>query len=64
MPNIEGINSFGTLVNSTSDCSVDGQKYAMHTARWNHTVDLNNKCVGVIGTGPSCVQARFINAHY
>lgn len=28
----------------------------MHTARWDHTVDLSRKRVGVIGTGASAVQ--------
>ncbi len=28
----------------------------MHTARWNHEVDLSNKRVAVIGTGASAVQ--------
>jgi cation diffusion facilitator CzcD-associated flavoprotein CzcO len=28
----------------------------MHTARWNHDVDLSNKRVAVVGTGASAVQ--------
>lgn len=28
----------------------------MHSATWDHTVDLDNKIVGVIGTGSSSVQ--------
>jgi cation diffusion facilitator CzcD-associated flavoprotein CzcO len=29
---------------------------SMHTARWNHDVDLRGKRVGIIGTGASAVQ--------
>ena len=29
---------------------------AMHSARWNHQVDLSNKRIGVIGTGSSSAQ--------
>lgn len=28
----------------------------MHSAKWNHKVDLNNKTIGVIGTGSTSVQ--------
>ena len=28
----------------------------MHTARWDHSVDLRGKRVGVIGTGASAIQ--------
>jgi cation diffusion facilitator CzcD-associated flavoprotein CzcO len=28
----------------------------MHSAKWDHTVDFENKTVGVIGTGSSSVQ--------
>ncbi|KAI1771744.1 hypothetical protein F4818DRAFT_202668 [Hypoxylon cercidicola] len=31
-------------------------KNKMHTAAWDHSVDLNNKTVGVIGNGSSSVQ--------
>lgn len=41
-PNIPGMNDFeGDMI---------------HTARWNHDVDLANKRVSVIGTGASAVQ--------
>jgi cation diffusion facilitator CzcD-associated flavoprotein CzcO len=29
---------------------------AFHTSRWNYHVDLNDKRVGIIGTGATCVQ--------
>lgn len=41
-PNIEGLAAFTGPV--------------MHTARWNHDVDLTGKQVAVIGTGASAVQ--------
>jgi len=41
-PNIAGLNQF------------EGEM--MHTARWDHDVDLTNKRVAVIGTGASAVQ--------
>lgn len=28
----------------------------MHSAKWNHDVDFNNKTIGVIGTGSTSVQ--------
>ena len=34
----------------------DFQGITMHTSRWDHTVDLAGKRVGVIGTGASAVQ--------
>jgi hypothetical protein len=41
--------------------SIDGmddfEREMMHTAGWNHDVDLTNKHVAVIGTGASAVQA-------
>ncbi|KAF9018395.1 FAD/NAD(P)-binding domain-containing protein [Hymenopellis radicata] len=41
-PDIPGINSFkGT---------------SFHSARWDHSLDLRNKTVGVIGSGPSAAQ--------
>ena len=42
MPDIDGLASFGGP--------------AMHTARWDHGVDLTDKRVAVIGTGASAVQ--------
>ncbi len=41
-PNIEGLDDF--------------HGYKFHTARWNHSVDLSDKSVGIIGTGSSAVQ--------
>ncbi len=41
-PNIAGMDEF------------EGEM--MHTARWNHDVDLENKRVAIIGTGASAVQ--------
>lgn len=41
-PEIKGIASFEGTV--------------MHTARWDHDVDLTGKRVGIIGTGASAVQ--------
>jgi len=41
-PNIEGLESFA------------GSKF--HTARWDHSVDLADKKVGIIGTGSTSVQ--------
>ncbi|GAC1379654.1 MAG: NAD(P)/FAD-dependent oxidoreductase [Marmoricola sp.] len=41
-PEIAGIDDFAGVV--------------MHTARWDHTVDLNGKRVAIIGTGASAVQ--------
>lgn len=46
MPDIDGVDRF------------DGPSF--HSARWDHTVDLADKRVGVIGTGASAVQ--FIGA--
>ncbi len=42
IPDIEGLGTFAGP--------------AMHTARWDHTVDLSGKRVAVIGTGASAVQ--------
>jgi cation diffusion facilitator CzcD-associated flavoprotein CzcO len=42
-PDIPGVDDFAGTV--------------MHTARWDHGVDLRGKRVGVIGTGASAVQA-------
>ena len=51
-PNIRGIGNF--------ERSVEGErnreKVAMHTARWDHSVPIAGKRVGIIGTGPSAVQ--------
>lgn len=41
-PDIDGLDSFDGIV--------------MHTARWDHDVDLRGKRVGIIGTGASAVQ--------
>jgi 4-hydroxyacetophenone monooxygenase len=41
-PNIEGMDSF------------EGSSF--HSARWDHSIDLHGKRVGVIGTGASSVQ--------
>src|SRR5206468_3616224 len=41
-PDIRGIDTFAGAI--------------MHTARWDHSVSLNGKRVGVIGTGASGVQ--------
>ena len=41
-PDIDGVDSFGGA--------------AVHTARWDHTLDLTGKRVAVIGTGASAVQ--------
>ncbi len=41
-PEIEGLDSFAGTT--------------MHTARWDHSVDLRGKRVGVIGTGASAIQ--------
>src|SRR3954466_16325901 len=41
-PDIAGLEDFGGKV--------------MHTARWDHSLDLRGKRVGVIGTGASAVQ--------
>ncbi len=41
-PNIEGLSGFGGV--------------AMHTARWDHSVDLTGKRVAVTGTGATAVQ--------
>jgi cation diffusion facilitator CzcD-associated flavoprotein CzcO len=41
-PEIEGLDSFAGTT--------------MHTARWDHSVDLRSKRVGVIGTGASAIQ--------
>ncbi len=40
---IEGMNSFA------------GDSF--HTSRWNHKIDLQNKRIGIIGTGATAVQA-------
>jgi cation diffusion facilitator CzcD-associated flavoprotein CzcO len=29
---------------------------SFHTTKWDHSIDLGNKCVGVIGTGSTAVQ--------
>lgn len=42
LPDIAGVDSFGGLT--------------MHTARWDHGVELAGKRVGIIGTGASAVQ--------
>jgi cation diffusion facilitator CzcD-associated flavoprotein CzcO len=42
LPDIAGVDSFGGLT--------------MHTARWDHGVDLTGKRVAIIGTGASAVQ--------
>jgi cyclohexanone monooxygenase len=42
LPEIEGLDSFAGA--------------AMHTARWDHRVDLTGKRVAIIGTGASAVQ--------
>ncbi len=42
LPDIEGIDTFAGV--------------SMHTSRWDHTVDLTGKRVGVIGTGATAVQ--------
>lgn len=42
MPSIEGLESYG------------GRSW--HSAQWDHTVDLRDKQIGVIGTGSSAVQ--------
>lgn len=42
MPDIDGIDSFGGAI--------------FHTSRWDHSVELKNKRIGVIGTGSSGVQ--------
>jgi cation diffusion facilitator CzcD-associated flavoprotein CzcO len=42
MPDIDGIGSFGGDL--------------MHSARWDHSVDLTGKRVAVIGTGASAIQ--------
>ena len=42
VPEIDGLDSF------------DGPR--MHTARWDHGIDLEDKRVGIIGTGASAVQ--------
>jgi cation diffusion facilitator CzcD-associated flavoprotein CzcO len=41
-PDIDGLDCFDGIV--------------MHTARWDHDVDLRGKRVGIIGTGASAVQ--------
>lgn len=41
-PDIDGVDSFGGI--------------SMHTARWDHDVDLTGKRVAIIGTGASAVQ--------
>ncbi|OBG27278.1 NAD(P)/FAD-dependent oxidoreductase [Mycobacterium sp. E3198] len=42
LPDIDGVDSFAGTT--------------MHTARWDHTVDLTGKRVAIIGTGASAVQ--------
>jgi len=42
MPDIDGIDSFGGQI--------------MHSARWDHSVDLTGQRVAVIGTGASAIQ--------
>jgi cation diffusion facilitator CzcD-associated flavoprotein CzcO len=43
MPDVEGINSFRGSI--------------MHTAKWDSSIEIVNKRVGVIGTGASAIQA-------
>ncbi|GAA4389625.1 flavin-containing monooxygenase [Tsukamurella soli] len=42
LPDIDGIDTFAGV--------------AMHTSRWDHSVDLTGKRVGIIGTGATAVQ--------
>jgi len=42
MPDIDGVDDFSGVT--------------MHTSRWDHSVDLRGKRVGIIGTGASAVQ--------
>lgn len=42
LPDIDGVDSFGGVT--------------MHTARWDHSVDLRGKRVAIIGTGSSATQ--------
>jgi cation diffusion facilitator CzcD-associated flavoprotein CzcO len=42
LPDIEGIDTFAGV--------------KMHTSRWDHSIDLRGKKVGIIGTGASAVQ--------
>ena len=42
LPDIDGVDSFGGVT--------------MHTARWDHSQDLTDKRVAIIGTGASAVQ--------
>ena len=42
IPDIEGLDSF--------------PGHVFHSARWDHTVDLNGKRIGVVGSGASAVQ--------
>jgi cation diffusion facilitator CzcD-associated flavoprotein CzcO len=42
IPNIAGLNDFAGA--------------AFHSARWNHQVDVDDKRIGIIGTGSSAVQ--------
>ncbi|NMN97214.1 NAD(P)-binding domain-containing protein [Antrihabitans stalactiti] len=42
LPDIDGIDTFAGV--------------KMHTSRWNHSIDLRGKKVGIIGTGASAVQ--------
>ena len=42
MPNIEGLDSF--------------PGHVFHSARWDHSVDLTGKRIGVVGSGASAVQ--------
>ncbi|CAF5130573.1 unnamed protein product, partial [Rotaria sp. Silwood1] len=50
----------GVLSNASYPTDILGidqfQGQMCHTATWDKTIDLNNKCVAVIGTGPSAVQ--------
>ena len=45
-PEIEGLDSFAGTT--------------MHTARWDHSVDLRGKRVGVIGTGASAIDRKSV----
>ncbi len=42
MPDIEGLDSF--------------PGHVFHSARWDHSVDLNGKRIGVVGSGASAIQ--------
>ncbi len=42
LPDIRGVETFAGAT--------------MHTSRWDHSVDLRGKRVGVVGTGASAIQ--------